>query len=72
MKFKEDAMMMRKLGRSLTQLKEPVYRTSEVTISSSTDREGLDKSYALPDKVLVNGDTLYVVGTSYLQDVWDE
>ena len=73
MKFKEDdTMMMRKLGRSLTQPKEPVYRTPEVTISTMTDREGLDKAYALPDEVFVNGDTLYVAGTSYLQDVWED
>ena len=73
MKFKEDdAMMMRKLLRSLTQPKEPVYRTPEVTISTMTDREGLDKAYALPDEVFVNGDTLYVAGTSYLQDVWED
>ena len=73
MKFKEDdAMMMRKLGRGITQPKEPVYRTPAITISPITDREGLDKAYALPGKVFVNGDTLYKVGTSYLQDVWDD
>ena len=70
MKFKEDdAMMMRKLGRGTAQPKEPVYRTPAITISPITDREGLDKAYALPDKVFVNGDTLC---TSYLQDVWDD
>ena len=73
MKFKEDdTMMMRKLGRGITQPKEPIYRTPAITISPITDREGLDKAYALPDKVFVNGDTLYVAGTSYLQDVWDD
>ena len=73
MKFKaDDTMMMRKLGRGITQPKEPVYRTPAITISPITDREGLDKAYALPDKVFVNGDTLYVAGTSYLQDVWDD
>ncbi len=65
-------MMMRKLGRGITQPKEPVYRTPAITISPITDREGLDKAYALPDKVFVNGDTLYVAGTSYLQDVWED
>ena len=37
-----------------------------------TDKEGLDKAYDRADKLFVNGDTMYVAGTSYWQDVWDD
>jgi hypothetical protein len=68
MKFREDETMMEKLGRSRSQPKEPVYRTPELINSAITDWEGLDKD----NKVYANGDTPYVAGTSYLQDVWDD
>ena len=72
MKFREDETTLEKLGRSRSQPKETVYRTPGVLVNSITDKEGLDKAYTLDDKVYVNGDTLYVAGTSYLQDVWDD
>jgi hypothetical protein len=72
MKFREDETMLEKLGRSRSQPKEPVDRTPQVLINTITDKEGLDKAYALDNKINVNGDTLYVAGTSYLQDVWDD
>jgi pimeloyl-ACP methyl ester carboxylesterase len=37
-----------------------------------SDKEGLDTAYGLPNKLFINGDTLYVAGTSSLQDVWDD
>ena len=37
-----------------------------------TDKEGLDKAYAQAEQLYVHGDTMYVAGTSYLQDVWDD
>jgi hypothetical protein len=41
-------------------------------INQLTDKEGLDKAYAREDKLYVNGNTMHVAGTSYLQDVWDD
>jgi hypothetical protein len=72
MKFREDETMLEKLGRSRSQPKAPVYRTPQVLINTITYKVGLDKAYALDNQVYVNGDTLYVAGTSYLQDVWDD
>ena len=37
-----------------------------------TGKEGLDKAYAKAEKLYVHGDTMYVAGTSYLQDAWDD
>ena len=42
------------------------------SVKAITDKEGLDKATATPDKLYVNGDTMYVAGTSYWQDVWDD
>ena len=36
-----------------------------IVMNPLTDKEGLDKAYALLDKVYVHGDTMYVAGTSY-------
>ena len=42
------------------------------SVKAITDKEGLDKASATTDKLYVNGDTMYVAGTSYWQDVWDD
>ena len=41
-------------------------------VNQLTDKEGLDKAYARADKLFVNGNSIYVAGTSYLQDAWDD
>jgi pimeloyl-ACP methyl ester carboxylesterase len=41
-------------------------------INPITDVEGLDRAYAAPEKLYVNGKTMYVAGTSNLQDVYDD
>jgi hypothetical protein len=58
-------------GSSNSQRGSAVYQHPELVIKAITDKEGLDKAYARADKLFVNGDTLYVAGTSYWQDVWD-
>ena len=52
--------------------KNAVYMHPEIIMQQLTDKEGLDKAYATTEKLYVNGDTMYVAGTSYLQDVWDD
>ena len=49
-----------------------VPRQQSTTIKAITDKEGLDRATAAADKLYVNGDTMYVAGTSNLQDVWDD
>ena len=44
----------------------------EIIRQQLTDKEGLDKAYAQTDKLDVHGDTMYVAGTSYLRDAWDD
>jgi hypothetical protein len=41
-------------------------------INPITDVEGLDRAYAAPEKLYVNGKTMYVAGTSNLRDVYDD
>jgi pimeloyl-ACP methyl ester carboxylesterase len=41
-------------------------------IKAITDKEGLDKAYAADEKLHVNGNTMYVAGTSNMQDAWDD
>jgi hypothetical protein len=41
-------------------------------IKPMSDKEGLEKAYSLPNKLFINGDVLYVAGTSSLHDVWDD
>jgi hypothetical protein len=36
-----------------------------------SDKDGLDKVYSAGEKLHVQGDTLYVAGTSNVQDAWD-
>jgi hypothetical protein len=61
-----------KFSRNTTDSKFSVYRHPELVIQSLTDEEGLDKAYALTEQLYVHGDTMYVAGTSYLQDVWHD
>ena len=49
-----------------------VYMHPEIVMQQLTDKEGLDKATAARDKVYVHGNTMYVAGTSNLQDVWDD
>jgi hypothetical protein len=43
-----------------------------IIASKITDKEGLHKAYALDEKLYASGDTLYIAGTSSMQDVWDD
>ena len=49
-----------------------VYMHPEIVMQQLTDKEGLDKAYATTEKLYVHGNTMYVAGTSYWQDVWDD
>ena len=71
MKFYDD-LMMSKFNNNNNNLKLSVCRQQEILINQLTDQEGLDKAYARADKLYVNGNTMYVAGTSYLQDAWDD
>ena len=46
------------------------------SVGFNTDHErnaiGLDNAYASPSKLYLQGDKLYIAGTSSLQDVWDD
>ena len=70
MKFYDDLMMSNFNNNNNPKLS--VYRQQEILINQLTDKEGLDKAYARADKLYVNGNTMYVAGTSYVQDVWDD
>lgn len=37
-----------------------------------SDKEGLDKAYQQPNKIYLNNKTMYIAGTSSLQDVYDD
>jgi pimeloyl-ACP methyl ester carboxylesterase len=71
-KRREDVMMMHRYNRNNTGPKLGIYQQPEIVINQITDKEGLDKAYAREEKLFVNGNTMYVAGTSYLQDVWDD
>ena len=49
-----------------------IYIHPEIVFEQLTDKQGLDKATAAHDKVYVHGNTMYVAGTSNLQDVWDD
>ena len=49
-----------------------VYIHPEIVMQQLTDKDGLDKATATRDKLYVHGNTMYVAGTSYWQDVWDD
>ena len=70
MKFYNDLMMSKFNNNNNPKLS--VCRQQEILINQLTDKEGLDKAYARADKLYLNGNTMYVAGTSYLQDVWDD
>jgi hypothetical protein len=55
-----------------TNSKQAVYMHPEIIMQQLTDKEGLDKAYAQTEQPHVHGDTMYVAGTSFLQDVWDD
>ena len=58
-------------GASSNANKGAIYQHPEIITRALTDKEGLDRAYARDDKLYVNGDTMYVAGTSYWQDVYD-
>jgi hypothetical protein len=62
MKFNEKQMMGRFGNTSM--------RTNR--IPRLTDKTGLDKAYDSQEKLHVQGDTLYVAGTSNVRDAWDD
>ena len=73
MKFYDELMKSKfHSGVSNDNTKNSVYQQQAIVMNPLTDKEGLEKAYALVDKVYVHGDTMYVAGTSYLQDVWDD
>ena len=73
MKFYDELMMSKfHSGLSHNEPKHSTYKPQGIVMNPLTDKEGLEKAYALPEKVYVHGDTMYVAGTSYLQDVWDD
>jgi hypothetical protein len=43
-----------------------------LSIEPITDKAGLEKAYGRESKLYTHGDTLYIAGTSSLQDVWDD
>jgi hypothetical protein len=71
-KRRDDEMMMHRFNRNNTGPRLGIYQQPEIVINQITDKEGLDKAYAREEKLFVNGNTMYVAGTSYLQDVWDD
>ena len=73
MKFYDELMRSKfHSGLSNNNPKNPIYQQQAIVMNPLTDKEGLEKAYALVDKVYVHRDTMYVAGTSYLQDVWDD
>ncbi len=43
-----------------------------LSIPPITDKAGLNKAYGRGSKLYTHGNTLYIAGTSSLQDVWDD
>ncbi len=43
-----------------------------LSIEPITDKVGLEKAYGRGSKLYTHGNTLYIAGTSSLQDVWDD
>ena len=46
--------------------------SQSLSIEPITDKAGLEKAYGRESKVYTNGDTLYIAGTSSIQDIWDD
>jgi hypothetical protein len=47
-----DDIITNKFNRHYTQPKDGIYRSPNIILDNLTDREGLDKAYALEDKML--------------------
>ena len=43
-----------------------------LSVEPITDKAGLEKAYGRESKLYTHGATLYIAGTSSLQDVWDD
>jgi hypothetical protein len=71
MKLRDDELMHR-YNRNSTDSKLSLYTQPEIVMNQLTDKEGFDKAYAREDKLYVHENTMYVAGTSYWQDVWDD
>jgi hypothetical protein len=63
---------MHRYDRNSTDSKLSIYTQPEIVMNQITDKEGLDMAYATEEKLYINGNTMYVAGTSYLQDFWDD
>ena len=63
MKYKDYAFNDKLRGNSKTS---GVYQQQQIKVEAITDKEGLDRATATAEKLYVNGDTMYVAGTSYL------
>ena len=73
MKFYDELMRSKfHSGVSNNDPKNSVYQNQSISVNPLSDKEGLEKAYSLTDKVYVHGDTMYVAGTSYLRDAWDD
>ena len=72
MKYKDYALNDKFRGNSKSDKGSTIYQQQPITVKAITDKEGLDRATATAEKLYVNGDTMYVAGTSYLQDVWDD
>ena len=71
MKFYNN-LLMEKFTRNGTEAKLSVYGSPEIVIQPRADTEGLDKACVPTDKSYRHGDSLYVAGTSYWQDLYDD
>ena len=63
---------MNSFNKNVQNSKLSVYTQPEIIMNPLTYKEGLDKAYAKAGKLYVHGDTMYVAGTSYLQDAWND
>jgi hypothetical protein len=76
MKFNEKIIMGRFDNRPKNEMNEKIIykerpQPKQAEQQRLTDKEGLDKAYASNEKLLVQGDTMYVAGTSNVQDALD-
>ncbi len=46
--------------------------SQSLTTEPIKDKACLEKAYGRESKVYMNGDTLYIAGTSSIQDIWDD
>ena len=72
MKYQDYAMHDKLKGNSVWDKGATIYQQQPTKVKAITDKEGLDRATAADNKLFVNGDTMYVAGTSNLQDVWDD